>query len=135
MKESMTMKERQKEQTKTEIDLERTVYVIPAKDRDPMINHTDKRCEYLSEEQYYKGTPCKVCLEQTEDILNSSIGPKALGFIPERKEYHDDECLIWVSHKDREHRTVCQLCQEVEDIEKTLQWTKPERATGSNQHR
>jgi hypothetical protein len=100
-----------------------------------MIYHTDRRCEYLSETQHYKGRPCKVCLAQTEDILNSSIGPKALGFIPERKEYHDDECLIWVSDKDREHRTLCQLCQEVEDIEKTLQWNKGERATGSKQHR
>jgi hypothetical protein len=136
-------KRREREETNTEIDPEtpqkmeeRAVYVIPTKNHlDPMIYHTDKRCEYLSEEQYYKGTPCKGCIEQTEDILNSSIGPKAIGFIPERKEYHDDECLIWVSHKDREHRTVCQLCQEVEDIEKTLQWNRGERATGSKQRR
>ena len=129
------MKERSRKKKRTKIDLERTVYVIPAKRLDPMTYHTDKRCEYLCAAQYDKGKPCKVCLEQTEDILNSSIGTKALGFIPERKEYHDDECLIWVSDKDREHRTLCQLCQEVEDIEKTLQWTKGERATGSNQHR
>ena len=115
---------------------ERAVYVIPTKNHlDPMIYHTDRRCEYLSQTQYKKGEPCKLCLEQTEDILNSSIGPKALGFIPENKEYHDDECLIWVSHTDKELRTVCQLCQEVEDIEKTLQWTKGDKATGSNLQR
>ena len=79
--------------------------------------------------------PCKLCLEQTEDVLNSRIGPKALGFLPEKKEYHDDECLIWVSHKDKELRTVCQLCQEVEDIGKALERSRENRATGSGTQR
>ena len=74
-------------------------------------------------------------MEHTEDILNSSIGSKGLGFVSGKMQYHDDERLLLKSKNDKELRTVCQLCQEVEDIERALKWSKENRATGSGTQR
>ena len=72
-----------------------------------------------------------LCLDETEDILNSRIGSKTVGFISGKIQYHDDECLLWVSQKNKELRTVCQLCQEIEDIESALDSPKGSKSTGS----
>ena len=72
-----------------------------------------------------------LCLDETEDVSNSRIGSKTLGFVPEKIQYHDDECLLWVSEKNKELRTVCQLCQEIEDIESALDASKGSTSTGS----
>ena len=108
------------------------VYVTPSKNHlVPMIYHTDRRCEHLTQEKYEKREPCKYCIDETEDVLNSSIGSKSIGFVSEKKQYHDERCSLWVSGQDTELRTVCQLCQEVEDIEKALEKSKGSRSTGS----
>ena len=70
-------------------------------------------------------------LDETEDVLNSRIGLKTLGFVPGKINYHDNECLLWVSEKNKELRTVCQLCQEIEDIEGALDESKGNTSTGS----
>jgi hypothetical protein len=56
------------------------VYVHPTK----MEYHTNLRCEYLTYLDYEEKKPCKVCFEQTEDTLNSTIGSKAIGFVPDK---------------------------------------------------
>ena len=86
---------------------------------------------------YEERTPCKLCLDQTEDVLNSSIGSKVLGFVSDKTQYHDEDCLVWMSEKsnDKEMRTVCLLCQETEDIEKALERSRANRSTGSRMPR
>ena len=86
---------------------------------------------------YEERKPCKLCLDQTEDVLNSSIGSKVLGFVSEKPKYHDEDCLVWMSEKgkDKEMRTVCLLCQQTEDIEEALERSRRNRSTGSNLQR
>jgi len=129
-----------REETETDIDPDtprkKEVYVTSSKgNMIPMIYHTDKRCEYLTHVHYEEKEPCKCCESETKDILNFRIGSKAIGFVSEKKQYHDEECLLWVSDKDKELRTVCQLCQEVEDIERALKWSRGNRSTGSGTQR
>jgi hypothetical protein len=125
-----------KEDTDTEIDPEtqqkkgeRVVYVHPTKKE----YHTNQGCDYLTYLDHEERKPCKICLEQTEDVLNSSIGSKVLGFVSDKTQYHDEDCLVWMSEKgkDKELRTVCLLCQETEDIEKALERSRGNRSTGS----
>ena len=125
-----------KEEKETEIDPEtpqrkgeRVVYVVPTM-RD---YHTNRRCEYLTEGIHEERNPCNLCLEETEDVLNSRIGSKMLGFVSGKAQYHDDGCQFWISERCKETRTVCFLCQEQEDIEEACRF-KGNRATGSNQH-
>ena len=129
-----------REETETEIDPEtlqkkgeRVVYVHPTK----KAYHTNRRCDYLTYLNHEKRKPCKLCLEQTEDVLNSSIGSKVLGFVSVKTQYHDEDCLTCISEQseDKEMRTVCLLCQETEDIEKALKRSKKNRATGSGTQR
>ena len=131
---------KKKEDTDTEIDPEtpekkgeRVVYVHPTKKE----YHTSRRCEYLTYLNFEGRIPCKLCLEQTEDVLNSSVGSKVLGFVSDKTQYHDEDCLVWMSAKsnDKEMRTVCLLCQETEDIEKALERSKGNRSTGSRMPR
>ena len=74
---------------------------------------------------------------QTEDVLNSSVGSKVLGFLSDKTQYHDEDCLIWMSEKgkDKEMRTVCLLCQEIEDIKKALENSRGNQSTGSGTQR
>ena len=68
--------------------------------------------------------PCRVCKEESEDTLDSRYGSKALGFIRGSEVYHDDEFLIWVSHKDSVKKQICFTCERdriyAEDIEREL---------------
>ena len=129
-----------KEDTDTEIDPEtqqkkgeRVVYVHPTKRE----YHTNQRCDYLTYMNYEERTPCNLCLDQTEDVLNSSVGSKVLGFVSDKTQYHDEDCLVWMSEKgkDKEMRTVCLLCQETEDIENALERSRGHRSTGSRMQR
>ena len=85
-------------------------------------------------------TSCKFCVESAEDVLNSGIGAKWIGFIPNNEEYHDNECLCWIGHKTKEKRSICRECEKeremkvyYEDIIATLRNTKedPGRSTSS----
>jgi hypothetical protein len=125
-----------REETETDIDPEsprrKEVYVTPSKNHlVPMIYHTNKRCEYLIQVKYEQREPCKYCINETEDVLNSSIGSKAIGFVSGKKQYHDERCSFWTSNQDKELRTVRELCQETEDIEITLEWSRRSKSTGS----
>ena len=94
---------------------------------------------------YETKVPCKLCKEYSEDTINSSIQPKGIGFIPGKEEYHDDECLIWISTPNREGRMICKWCENKrvseedleterlysENIERTLMLRKNSRATSS----
>ena len=82
---------KKKEDTDTEIDPEtaqkkrkRVVYVHPTKKE----YHTNQRCDYLTYMNYEERTPCKLCLDQTEDVLNSSIGSKVLGFVSDKTRHN-----------------------------------------------
>ena len=70
-----------------------------------------------------------LCLDETEDVLNSRIGSKTVGFVLGKTQYNDGECLLWVSEKHKELRTVCQLCQEIADIESALEASKGSKST------
>ena len=59
--------------------------------------------EYVN---YEERKPCMLCLDEAEDVLNSRIGSKTLGVAPGKIKHHDDECLLWVSEKNKELRTV-----------------------------
>jgi uncharacterized protein (DUF1499 family) len=114
----------------------RTVYVIPTDDKkDPMTYHLHRNCERQFCKEYEEKVPCRLCFEKTEDTLKSSIGSKMLGFAVERVQYHDEDCQVLLSRseQDVELRTVCLLCQEVEDIEEAIKESRGERATGSRQ--
>jgi hypothetical protein len=116
----------------------RVIFIIPAENpADPMIYHMHRRCEDLSCTEYEEKIPCKLCFGKTEDILNSTIGSKMLGFVLDKVHYHDEDCQALLSErgKDTELRTVCSLCQEVDDIKRAIDESKQGRATGSNQHR
>ena len=86
---------------------------------------------------YETKVPRKVCKEISEDTINSSIQPKGIGFIPGKEEYHDDECLIWVSHKVKVLKQICATCEReriyAEDIDRQLKerLTKSNKSTGS----
>jgi hypothetical protein len=67
-----------------------------------------------------KKLPCKLCKEVTEDTINSRYGSKALGFIHGKGQYHDDECLIWVSDKDKVIKQCCVTCERERIYKKTL---------------
>jgi hypothetical protein len=73
---------------------------------------------------YEAKNPCRLCKETTQDTINSSILPKGIGFIKGSDEYHDDDCLIWVSHKDRILKQICRTCEDervyAEDIKRQL---------------
>ena len=90
---------------------------------------------------YETKVPCKVCREISEDTINSSVQPKGIGFIPGKEEYHDDECLIWVSHKDKVLKQICTTCEReriyAEDIDRQLKerLTKSNKSTGSGSQR
>ena len=78
----------------------------------------------------------------SEDTINSSIQPKGIGFIPGKEEYHDDECLIWISHKVKVLKQICATCEReriyAEDIDRQLkeELTRSNKSTGSgNQQR
>ena len=86
---------------------------------------------------YETKVPCKVCQEYTEDTINSSIQPKGIGFIPGKVEYHDDDCLIWVSHTERVLKQICATCEReriyAEDIDRQLreELIEQNKSTGS----
>ena len=112
----------------------RTIFVIPTEDnKDQMIYHMHRNCESLFCKEYEEKIPCKLCFEKTEDTLNSMIGSKMLGFALDKVQYHDEDCQVLLSRKERdiELRTVCLLCQEVDDIAKAINESRGERATGS----
>ena len=92
-----------------------------------------RRCEDLFCKEYEEKIPCKLCFGKTEDILNSTIGSKMLGFVLDKVQYHDEDSQAWLSEKarDRELRTVCSLCQEVDDIARAIDESNQGRATGS----
>ena len=84
-------------------------------------------------------TPCKFCVESAEDVLNSGIGAKWIGFIPNKDEYHDDECLCWIGHKPKEKRKICRECEKeremkvyYEDIIATLKNTEEEKGRSTS---
>lgn len=90
--------------TETEIDPEtpqrtgeRVVYVHPTKRE----YRTNQKCDYLTYLDYEERKPCILCSDATEDILNSRIGSKTVGAVSGKTQYHDDECLLWVSEKDK----------------------------------
>ena len=112
----------------------RTIFVIPTEDKtEPMIYHMHRNCEDLFCKEYEEKIPCKLCFEKTEDTLNSTIGSKMLGFALEKVQYHDEDCQVLLSRREQgiELRTVCSLCQEVDDIAKAINESRGERATGS----
>jgi hypothetical protein len=61
---------------------------------------------------YEAKKPCKLRKEYTEDTINSSVQPKGIGFIPGKEGYHDEDCLIWVSHKERILKQICFTCEQ-----------------------
>ena len=84
-------------------------------------------------------TPCKFCVDSAEDVLNSGIGSKWIGFIPNKDEYHDDECLCWIGHKPKEKRKICRECEKeremrvyYEDIMATLKNTEEEKGRSTS---
>ena len=106
--------------------------------------HLYTNCKALIAQEpkcYYNiRTPCKFCVESAEDVLNSGIGAKWIGFIPNKDEYHDDDCLCWIGHKPKEKRSICRECEKeremkvyYEDIIATLKNTEEEtgRSTSS----
>jgi len=112
----------------------RTIFVIPTEDKtDTMIYHMHRNCEDLFCKVYEEKIPCRLCFEKTEDTLNSTIGSKMLGFALEKVQYHDEDCQVLLSRRkqDIELRTVCSLCQEVDDIAKAIDESRGQRATGS----
>ena len=112
----------------------RTIFVLPTEDgKDPMIYHLHRTCEDLFGKEYEEKVPCRLCFERTEDTLKSTIASKMLGFALEKVQYHDDDCQVLLSRRERdiELRTVCSLCQEVDDIAKAINESRGERATGS----
>ena len=58
-----------------------------------------------------------------------------LGFAVGKVQYHDEDCqVLWTrNEQDIELRTVCLLCQEVDDIARAIDESRGERATGSRQ--
>ena len=71
----------------------RTIFVIPTEDKtEPKIYHMNRHCEDLSCKEYKEKIPCKLCFGKTEDILNSTIGSKMLGFVLDKVHYHDEDC-------------------------------------------
>ena len=91
---------------------------------------------------YETKVPCKVCQEYTEDTINSSVQPKGIGFIPGKEEYHDDDCLIWASHKEKVLKQICFTCERervyTDDIEGLLKavggMTGNSKSSGSGRH-
>ena len=85
---------------------------------------------------YEKKRPCKLCREYTEDTINSNIQPKGIGFIPGKEEYHDDECLIWASHKEKVKKQICFTCEQeriyAEDVERQLREEDKAWLTGNS---
>ena len=61
---------------------------------------------------YDEKKPCKVCREYTEDTINSCIQPKGIGFIRGKEEYHDEDCLIWISHSEKVLKQICFTCEQ-----------------------
>jgi hypothetical protein len=117
----------------------RTIFVIPAGDKkenkDPTTYHLHRDCERLFCKEYEEKVPCRLCFGKTADTLNSMIGSKVLGFALERVQYHDEDCQVLLSRREQdiELRTVCLLCQEVDDIAKAINESRGERATESGQ--
>jgi hypothetical protein len=77
--------------------------------------HLNKECGGKATncgEVYDAKKPCRLCKECTEDTINSCIQPKGIGFIRGKEEYHDDECLIWVSHSEKVLKQICFTCEQ-----------------------
>ena len=82
--------------------------------------HLFKTCERLKSAYFEEKEACKICIDETEDVLCSKIGPKWIGFIQGKVEYHDDECLCWVSHQKKERRFICRDCEKERIYEKDI---------------
>ena len=83
---------------KEEVFFEKKKIYVKSKEE---VYHTDEKCEYLAFSNFETKKPCGLCLEATEDVLNSRIGSKTLGFVSGETQYHDDECLLWVQKKTK----------------------------------
>ena len=85
--------------------------------------HLYKTCQMMiSQEQksyFEEKNPCRICINETEDVLCSTIGPKWHGFILGRVEYQDDECLCWISHKQKK-RCICRYYEKEKIYEKAI---------------
>ena len=81
--------------------------------------HLDKKCEGLASSYYEEKIPCRLRKEVADDVLNSRVGLKRLGFIHGWEEYQDEDFLIWVSRKIEEKKVICRTCEVKEFMQMT----------------